>query len=658
MFKCRSILSILALSLMLAACSNNISNVEKDSPSNNIKSAADENQVDDVLGIGRPISETQMHADALMDLEGHYTLSSVMEHVASTYNVAVRYANGVRKDYNAYVLISKLGFNEARSYIEDVYKVQIVREGERRLLVMPAADEARIAEFSPGTDVTLGQAVRGLAKQCKINLVITENKSVLVNTKVTTTLRNITCTDAFDALLAPHGLSLIDAGDYFTIGGLPERTWAVNLMEPLRSESQTVSYNAGIQGGNDSSQSDSGSSSSSTSDQNANQSGSTVNVVVREDRDLWGDLQNDLQTLLAHSCPAAQNDSSNTSGSSLLPPPSTSGSSITPLSVGGTTAASSLTPSTAGTSDATQSIPNSCGYVRVNRAVGLVQMQAPRSVLNTADQIIHKAQDIASRRLLVEARVMAVERTRSLNQGTDFAVSGRQGGGTFNYGFTPGTTPLRGDSNISVAGSLATLLATGGGGFVSAQASSLDAVARLVESYGTTYQLMEPTMEVMDRQKAVMIDGRNEIYFTRQTETVANNGTPIVNTTAVQHVQFVGIQFAVTAQIADGDTPDTLQVQIPITEIQRYINLSQTIDGVPYNDQIPIANTRVIDQKVRIRDGEVKVIGGLTNTIAIDNKTGQPVLRNLPLAGNLFGEKNITYDKVEFVVLLQVHRLH
>ena len=73
---------------------------------------------------------------------------------------------------------------------------------------------------------------------------------------------------------------------------------------------------------------------------------------------------------------------------------------------------------------------------------------------------------------------------------------------------------------------------------------------------------------------------------------------------------------------------------------------------------VPIANTRLIDQKVRIRDGEIKVIGGLTKTIAVDTESGMPLIRDIPALGKLANQEGIQYENVEFVILLQVRRLY
>ena len=246
----------------LTAC-DGVSYVQTESPANAFKDYRENGSA--VLGVGEPISKRQMRANATLRVEGKHSLGDLMEKVANTYNVAIRYGAGVRKELSKSLIISDLKFNEARSYIEDVYDVQIVREGERRLLVLPSADVARIAEFAPGQNVTLVEAVRGLAKQCDMNLVITENRDRLANTRVTANMKDVTCTDAFEAILAPHGMSLVDKGDYFSIGGLPTRTWHLNLFEPLRTENQTVSYSAQLEGESSTSSSSSSSGSSDSS---------------------------------------------------------------------------------------------------------------------------------------------------------------------------------------------------------------------------------------------------------------------------------------------------------------------------------------------------------------------------------------------------------
>lgn len=646
-----SLLTLSVAALALAAC-DSPSYVQKESPANPFKDYREESQ--GVVGVGEPITKRQMKANATIAMDGNYTLGEVMDKVANTYNVAVRWGSGVRKTARNNVLIKELTFDEARSYIEDVYRIQVVREGERRLLVLPSADEARLEEFSPGVNVSLATAIRGLAEQCGMNLVINENKEKLAETTVTTSLKNITCSDAFEALLTPQGMSLVNSGDFYTIGGLPQQSWTVSLLEPLRTEEVRTSYVASLVEGQ------TGTGQAGGGGDKVNNVGGASEVIVREDRDLWGELEEDLNTLLERSCAefeAANANSSVAANAALLPPPSLLG--------GGDTGGAAAAPA-----QQRQAAPRAgggkrsgsfeCGYVRINRSVGVVQMRAPKSVLEEADGIVGKVQEIASRRLQLDARVIAVTRERGFEQGTDGTGAIKVDDNNFiNLGFADPTNSLRG--LVSVTRNLASLGrgtgGLGGGGFATFRNSSIEAILRLVEQFGTTYSLMSPSMELMDRQRSTLIDGRNERYFVRKSETVTNNGDTIINTTAEERAQFVGLQFSVVAQIGNGDDdPHTVAVQIPITDIARTVNLTQNFNGDEITDEIPVANTRVIDQKFRIRDDEIKVVGGLTKLLAFDKESGLPIIRDIPLGGKLFNEESISYEQVEFLVLVQVKR--
>ena len=184
--------ALVLLASSIASC-NGISFAQRESPGNPYKDyrpgmagqAA-------VVGMGEPISSREMTANATLTLTGQYNLAEVMQRVAGTYNTAIRWGNGTRREKRMDVVMNKLSFDEARNYLEDVFDIQIIKEGERRLLILPSASEPRLASFSPGTNVTLSQALRGLAEQCNYNLVINENREQLNQIRVTANLKNVT----------------------------------------------------------------------------------------------------------------------------------------------------------------------------------------------------------------------------------------------------------------------------------------------------------------------------------------------------------------------------------------------------------------------------------------------------------------------------------
>lgn len=676
---------LMVLAAFVAVSCSNISYVQRADPNNAFKDYAPENSKNAaVLGVGTPISARQMTANATISMQGKQGLEDVMRQMSGTYNVAVRWGNGVRKSKREDVLINKLSFNDARTYIEDVFDVQIIREGERRLLILPSASEPRLKSFDPGNDVLLSSAIKGLAEQCGYNLVINENQDKLNTVRVSTHLKDVTCYDAFESLLNPQGLSLVDAGDYYTISGLPSREWTVELFEPTRKETSKVSLSSDVgAGGGSSGSSDSSSSGGDSGSSSGGGSSSGSNTIeVTYERDLWTDLESDLNTLIQSACtnnPSLMGGSPTgvpmvdmTQGATgLLPPPSTVGASggsaalfgqtisntmfvsqPTHQAVGGSSSKSSGDQASSGSSSSDPTPVTPCGYVRINRSVGLIQMRAPRNVLDEADDIIQRVQDIASRRILLEARVLAVTRTRDFNQSGKVSFGGAKGG-------ILGTTGFTGSITSAIANELSsyTINNTSAGGVSISNGKNLNAVVGLVEQYGVTTELMHPMIELMDRQRAVLIDGRNEKYFVIKSDTTTGTSSN-TSKSLEERSQFIGLQFSASAQIsADPQIPHTISLQIPITSISKEIDIPDPNNPTQSTGKAPIANTRLIDQKVRVRDGEIKVIGGLTKTVAVDSESGVPLLRDISAIGRLANEQGITYEQIEFVVLLQVRRL-
>lgn len=637
-------LTLIAL-FALASCSNSGQTyTQKESPSNIYKDYNGNQK--SVLGVGKTITERKAEANSTISFTGKHSLEKAVTKFARKYALSVEWGDDVNRFKERRLTANRQTFNEARSYIEDVYDISIVRVRDRFIKVVVPSTIEKLESFNPGPNVLLSQAVHGLAELCGINLVIAEYKDVLSTQKITTNLENVSCTQAFDAVLNPFGLSLKENGSHYTISGLPFKEWALNLHEQKRAESQKINYSSEFSG-------ESGEEGSSSY-----VSGGSSSTETSYSRDLWKSLEDDLKALVEKSC-------KNSKDMGYQSTPSAATASANPAGLATPAAGAAVLTPAAQQASSSALADKACGYVRVNADVGLVQMQAPKSVLDQANDMITTFENIASRRLLVEARILAVSKARSFDRGSDINISGNVGSTDLSFGFNPSTALKDG---MSVAGTLNEVLRnstntlTGGG--LAVKAGDLDAVVRYVQSFGTTYQLMKPTLEVMDRQKATLIDGRNEKYFIR-TASVDNSGdTPVVTTEAEERVQFSGIQFSVSAQIAeDGEGLHTVALQIPITEISRYITLEnragtdENDEPIIMRDEIPIATTRVIDQKVRLRDGEIKVIGGLTKTIAVDKESGVPLLQDVPVAGNAFSEESVTYEDVEFVVLLQVKRL-
>lgn len=86
--------------------------------------------------------------------------------------------------------------------------------------------------------------------------------------------------------------------------------------------------------------------------------------------------------------------------------------------------------------------------------------------------------------------------------------------------------------------------------------------------------------------------------------------------------------------------------------ISMKIAFSQDVpDPTPVNATFAV-NTKKVDTNVLIDSGATLVIGGIYSSTILDQEAGIPVLRNLPIIGNLFGSKGKTERKNELFIFL------
>jgi general secretion pathway protein D len=116
---------------------------------------------------------------------------------------------------------------------------------------------------------------------------------------------------------------------------------------------------------------------------------------------------------------------------------------------------------------------------------------------------------------------------------------------------------------------------------------------------------------------------------------------PLVNT------QFQYIEVGVNVDITPRVHPDhevSLKVQVEVSSVTGQTN----IGGI----QQPIISQRKIDHEIRLKEGEVNVLGGLITKTDTKSLTGWPGLAHVPLLRYLFSEDTKNYEDDEILILL------
>jgi general secretion pathway protein D len=171
------------------------------------------------------------------------------------------------------------------------------------------------------------------------------------------------------------------------------------------------------------------------------------------------------------------------------------------------------------------------------------------------------------------------------------------------------------------------------------------ALEAVLNDSGTTV-LQAPQIRAVDNQKATLKIGQKVPTASGSFQPgVAGVGvSPLVNT------QFtyldVGVNMEILPKVHENNEV-SLHIDLDISQVDNYQNLG----GISQ----PTIGQNKETADVRLREGEVNLIGGIIQRTNTKSKTGIPGLANLPGIGRLFSGENLQDNRNELVIALIPH---
>ncbi|MDY0014225.1 MAG: secretin N-terminal domain-containing protein [Rhodocyclaceae bacterium] len=274
--------------------------------------------------------------------------------------------------------------------------------------------------------------------------------------------------------------------------------------------------------------------------------------------------------------------------------------------------------------------------VIVNKETGVVTVRATSRQQERVQEFLDRVMASAHRQVLIEATIVEVSLSDSYQQGIDWS---RLGGKTWGI-----SGPTLGSNVGSAVTPFSITYASG----------NLKIDLSVLEAFGTVKVLSSPKLAVLNNQTALLKVVDEFVYFNVKAETIttANVGTNTTFTTTPQSVS-VGMVMAVTPQVSDhGDI--TLNVRPTISSISALKeDPNPALAEAGIKNEVPQIRTREIESVLRLKSGEVAILGGLMED-RIDYKTGRiPLVGAVPILGELFTERNNAVHKTELVVFLR-----
>jgi general secretion pathway protein D len=172
------------------------------------------------------------------------------------------------------------------------------------------------------------------------------------------------------------------------------------------------------------------------------------------------------------------------------------------------------------------------------------------------------------------------------------------------------------------------------------------ATATLLFSDSNTKLLQNPQIRAVDGQKASLKIGERVPVATGSFQPgIGGVGiNPLVNT-QFQYLD-VGVNIDITPRVHAGREV-TLKVSMDISSVTGNSN----IGGISQ----PIIGQRKIEHEIRLKEGEVNILGGMLEDQSVRSISGIPGLGNIPLLKYLFSQANTTHSENEIVFVLIPH---
>jgi MSHA biogenesis protein MshL len=302
--------------------------------------------------------------------------------------------------------------------------------------------------------------------------------------------------------------------------------------------------------------------------------------------------------------------------------------------------------------------------VIVNAQSGIIAVRANPRELRDVQQFLDKIQDVASRQVIIEAKIVEVELSSAFRAGINWAAIAQQGSRTIS-GFQTGPQQGFGSNNLQLLNQPSVPVTVGpgnpvtsvltnslGGAFTLAvNAGSFNAYVELLATQGKTRVLSSPRVSTINNQKAVIKAGDDEYFVTGvSSNTVAGVGVATSNNLDLAPF-FSGVALDVTPQLS-GDGQIILHIHPTVSDVTQKV-LTVTAQGVTNSLPLAFSQVRESDSVVKAKSGQLIVIGGLmlSNHQVQDYRV--PLLGDLPLVGNLFRSQQKTDDHTELVILLR-----
>ena len=275
--------------------------------------------------------------------------------------------------------------------------------------------------------------------------------------------------------------------------------------------------------------------------------------------------------------------------------------------------------------------PDAPASVFAHRETSLIAVRARAARHREVALLLDRILASARRQVLIEATIVEVDLDDRFRSGVDFSrVFGEIEIESSLLGGNLAAPPLAG---LSIP--------------------DLSLTIRLLNEFGDVRVLSTPLVMSLNNQTAIVKIAENRVFFTSEVRTETSETSVERSVQTKLHTVPVGLILLVTPSVA-ADDEIILKIRPTVTRESGFVvdpNPALAAAGVV--SRIPEIAVREIESVLRLRSGEVAVLGGLMREEAREDTVGVPLLSRLPGIGAAFRYRDRVRNKTELIVFLR-----
>lgn len=269
--------------------------------------------------------------------------------------------------------------------------------------------------------------------------------------------------------------------------------------------------------------------------------------------------------------------------------------------------------------------------IAVNRLAGTVMVTANMQTLRKVDEYLSAVKRIMNRQVLIEAKIIEVNLNDAFKFGIDWSY-------------------VSGDLNVSTARFTNVISATSPYFRLAVTDNHFSPILKALETQGNVRILSNPRISVMNGQTALLTVGQNQSFISKveTTTTTSAGSAPITTFTVETSSVLSGMMIGMLPTINEQG-----EISITVTPItSNLVSLKEQVVGES-TISLPIVDLRELSTTVKVKDGQMIILGGLISKRETLTDDQIPILGNIPGLGIFFKSRDKQEARNELVVVLQ-----